>query len=85
MSWSDDDLEEREFPDDDIDDSEDETPTRQCPRCGVDVYEDANQCPLCGSWLTTDTNPWSGRAWWWTALAVLGIVALIWALTMVGL
>jgi hypothetical protein len=90
MPWSDDDLDEREYPDEDVDDidddddsggddydGDDETLTRECPRCGADVYEDAEQCPLCGTWLTTETSPWKGRAWWWVALAVAGIVAIV--------
>jgi hypothetical protein len=77
MPWSDDDLDEREFPDEDYDDADDESPTRECPRCGADVYEDAEQCPLCSTWLTADTSPWSGRAWWWVALGLLGVFALV--------
>jgi hypothetical protein len=85
MSWSDDDLEDREFPDEDIDDDADESATRECPRCGIDVYEDVEQCPLCGVWITTDTSPWSGRSTWWVVLGLLGIVALVWALSLGGL
>jgi hypothetical protein len=84
MPWSNDDLDDREFPDEEFDDDEDETVTRECPRCGVDVYEDAEQCPLCGAWISWDNRPWTGRSWWWVALGLAGVVALIWALT-VGL
>jgi hypothetical protein len=88
MPWSDDDLDEREYPDednDDVDDNgDDETPTRECPRCGADVYEDAEQCPLCGTWLTADTSPWKGRTWWWVALGILGIGALAIVLALGG-
>ena len=82
MAWSNDDLDEREFPDDlgdydDADDADDETLTRECVRCGADVYEDVDQCPLCGAWITADTSPWSGRAWWWVALGILGVIGLI--------
>jgi ribosomal protein S27AE len=82
MPWSDDDLEDREYPDEDDDD--DETLTRECPQCGADVYEDAEQCPRCGAWITADTNPWKGRGWWWVALALLGTFALIMALALGG-
>jgi hypothetical protein len=89
MPWSEDDLDEREYPDedDDVDDDndDDETLTRECPRCGADVYEDADRCPLCGTWLTADTSPWTGRAWWWVALGILGIGALLLVLALVGL
>jgi len=83
MPWSDDDLLDREFPDED-DDEADETATRDCPRCGADVYEDAEQCPRCGAWITSDSRPWTDRSWWWVALGLAGVIALIWALA-VGL
>ena len=82
MPCSDDDLDERDYSDDDDDD---ETLTRDCPRCGADVYEDAEQCPLCGTWLTANTSPWQGRAWWWVALGILGIGALMAVLALAGL
>ena len=85
MPWSDDDLDDREFPDEDSDDDDNESPTRECPRCGMDVYEDIEQCPLCGAWITADTSPWSGRSTWWVILGLLGIVALVWALSLGGL
>lgn len=86
MSWSDDDLDESEYPDEDNgDDGDEETPTRECPRCGTDVYEDAEQCPLCNTWLTADASPWKGRAWWWVALGIVGIGALLVVLALGGL
>jgi ribosomal protein S27AE len=85
MPWSDDDLDDREFPDEDSDDDDAESPTRECPRCGMDVYEDVEQCPLCGAWITADTSPWSGRSIWWVILGLLGVVALVWALSLGGL
>jgi hypothetical protein len=80
MEWSEKDLDDREFPDDDIDDNDDCTPTILCPKCGTDLYDDVEQCPVCGTWLTTVTSPWSGRQAWWLALALLGVAALVWAL-----
>ncbi len=64
---------------DDADDSPSET--IRCSHCGAEIYEDAVQCPHCGSYVTADTNPWSGRSFWWIALGLLGIVALIGALS----
>ncbi len=77
--WSDDDLEDDEFLDEDeaeeLDD--DQTALAECPRCGVDIYEDAEQCPLCGEWITHSTSVWGGRPWWWVALGACGIATLI--------
>jgi ribosomal protein S27AE len=85
MPWSDDEIDDREYPDDDEDNGDDETLTRECSRCGADVYEDADQCPRCGAWLTADTSPWKGRAWWWVALGLVGIFVLIIVLALGGL
>ncbi|MEX2142099.1 MAG: hypothetical protein WD894_22725 [Pirellulales bacterium] len=88
MPWSNDDLDDRELPDEDVGDDDEidtESSTRECPRCGADVYEDAEQCPRCGEWITAETSPWSGRSLWWVILGVLGILALIWALSLGGL
>jgi hypothetical protein len=38
------------------------------------------QCPTCGSYLTEDTNPWSGRSLWWIVLGLLGVGAAVAAL-----
>ncbi len=79
MQESDDGFDEDEFPDENDDD--DLTETVPCPSCGADVYEDAEQCPYCGSYITSSTSPWGGRSVWWVALAVLGLVATILALS----
>jgi len=85
-SWRDDD----DDPDDDAewsedpDDSDEDTETVSCPKCGIDVYEDAPQCPLCGEYLTQDRSVWSGRPVWFTLLAVTGIVAVIASLVLLG-
>ena len=80
--FSNDDLDDREYPDED--DSDDDDPeTIECPECRRQVYEDAEQCPHCGHFITPDTGVWAGKPWWWIALALLGIVGLIWALVVV--
>jgi DNA-directed RNA polymerase subunit RPC12/RpoP len=66
--------------DDEFDsDEEEQSLTIPCPHCGADIYEDSVRCPRCGTYLTPDTNPWSGRPGWWILVGLLGIVALVWA------
>jgi uncharacterized paraquat-inducible protein A len=77
--FADDDLDEREYPDDDQSD-DDDPETVECPECHRQVYEEAEQCPYCGQYITHDTRVWAGKPWWWTALALAGIVGLIWVL-----
>jgi predicted nucleic acid-binding Zn ribbon protein len=81
--WSDDrPLEDWEYPDEVTDDEDDEpTPTRACPMCGIDVYDDAVQCPLCGEYFTRTNRAWEGRPFWWMVLGLLGIMAVILTLT----
>jgi hypothetical protein len=78
---SSDDFDDGDYPDeDDVDD--DLTDTVVCQHCGADVYEDAAQCPACGMYLTRDTRVWSGRSTWWVALGLLGVIAVILALSL---
>ncbi len=72
--WADD-LDDREYPDDD--ENDDESDTKPCPHCGESTYEDAEQCPSCGQYLTFSTSPWSNRPGWWIALAAAGIAAVL--------
>lgn len=65
--------------DDDFDDAADVIP---CPECGEDIYDDVIQCPHCHAYVTADTSVWSGRSWWWIAVGVLGILAVIYSLTL---
>ncbi len=82
---SDDDWQDREFPDDEFDDdpaNDDSAELITCPKCGADVYEEAEQCPACGTYIIHNTSIWAGRSTWWIVLALLGIVAVIVTLTL---
>ena len=82
--WEDDrPLEEWEYPDPDESDDE-QTRTQECPMCGADVYEDAEQCPSCGEWIEHSTHPFAGRSMWFIVLGVLGIAVTIAALVLAG-
>ena len=73
--FSDDELDDHEYPD--PDDTADDGQFVQCPECRRHFYEDAEMCPHCGHAIAADTGVWSGKPWWWTVLAVLGVVGLI--------
>ena len=79
----DDSRDDHELPEEDEFD-DDEIETLPCPECGAEVYEDAPRCPSCGSYITFATHPFTGRAWWWVALGLLGILALIVTLAIAG-
>lgn len=52
-----------------------------CPHCGAEIYEEAPQCPACGNYVVHQSNVWMGRSLWWIVLGLLGIVAVILALS----
>lgn len=75
-------LEDWEYPEPDENHEEDDdvVDTRACPSCGVDVYEDAEQCPACGDYVEFSNSALSGWPWWFVALGLVGIVAVILAM-----
>ena len=79
--WHDDDLADREWPDDEGDD-EDDDQTIPCPHCREPVYEDAERCPRCGRYLSREDLPWRRPVWLVAGvIACLAIVAY-WTLRM---
>ena len=52
--------------------------TVPCPRCGADVYEDAEQCPACGDYVSPLRRPALARfRWWWLALFLAAAAAVL--------
>lgn len=67
--------------DDDLDEFENEFQPLYCRACDYEVLdEDALRCPLCGEYLATG-YVWRGRGGCWTVLGVLGILAVVLALS----
>ncbi len=62
---------------DSFDDDDDLSPTSQCPECGADIYEDADQCPVCGDWVPHTIGP-ARLKWWWIVTGVLAAAMLLW-------
>ena len=78
--WEDD-WENPDYPDDD----DDEVDVIACGNCGAEVYAEAPQCPRCGEYLTRpSTHPFAGRSLWFIGLGILGIVATIVTLVLLG-
>lgn len=70
----------REWDEDPVEDDFDDTnETVACPHCGEPVYEDAEQCPYCGDYIVPggSTSVLGGKPFWYVALAMLGIFAVI--------
>jgi len=79
LDESSDPLGDDEYPDDDAWDDE-SAELMPCPECGADIYEETQRCPHCGSYITLTSSPLAGRSWWWIALGLLGLLAVILAL-----
>lgn len=81
--WSEDDSNDEgdsdfdSYDDDSGFDADDETVTVECPKCGCDMYEDAEQCPLCGEWIIQKPTAFTGKPGWYILLALIGIIATI--------
>ncbi len=74
---ADDDLDDREAPDDeDRDDEDDETDP--CPWCGEPVYHDAERCPDCGKYLSREDSPRRLPAWLLIGVGLGLLVCLGW-------
>jgi uncharacterized paraquat-inducible protein A len=70
------DLDEGDNPSDEdfTPDDNDSVDTRPCPRCGIDVYEDAERCPKCGTYLTKSSGSSIPR--WAYIAAIVALVAM---------
>jgi hypothetical protein len=75
-------LEEWEYPEPDEAEDEDYAETLPCPACGTDVYEDSECCPTCGEYLDFSSAGLAGWPWWFVALGLVGIFAVVLALVL---
>ncbi len=63
-------------------DDDDELDLVECPNCGTEIYEEAQQCPACGEYVVHGQHNWSsGKPVWYILLALAGIVAVVLALS----
>lgn len=83
--YDDDDFDEDGYEDDWPDASdEEENDLRPCPSCQEPIYEDSVRCPYCGEYVTFGrTSKLAGKPMWYIALAILGIIAVCLALTVI--
>lgn len=72
---SDDELDERELPDESDFNDDDEEDTATCPHCGAEVYEDAERCPKCGEYPTS--SPKWRKPWWLLAAAIVCVLIVL--------
>ncbi|MCH8044406.1 MAG: zinc ribbon domain-containing protein [Planctomycetes bacterium] len=75
-----------DFDDDEYDSADDDSETLPCPQCGQSIYEEADQCPYCGQYVTfsSSSSAFDNKPWWWIALGLLGVLAVLWWLVMAG-
>lgn len=47
-----------------------------CPHCGEEIYEEAQQCPHCGKYISREDAP-AGRKPWWIVAGVVVCLYLV--------
>ena len=60
--------------------SEEDDDLIDCPECSKPIHAESEQCPHCGNYILDEPRSgelWRGRSWWWIALGVLGIIAVV--------
>lgn len=73
------------YDDDDVYEYDDDEPEYlPCPNCGAEIQEDSVRCPICDTYITFSTSMWQGKSLWWIVLGLLGMVAVIYILTLGG-
>jgi predicted nucleic acid-binding Zn ribbon protein len=76
--WEDD-PEEPDESDMDDDAGDEFAETVECPNCGRDVYDQAEQCPKCGAYLSREDSRHKRPVWLvWTALVLLAMIIYFW-------
>jgi len=76
------DYDDREDPDPrDQDDDDAEEGTTECPACGAEIYEYAQQCPACGKYVSEEDPEQRRRIpmWIWVGVILALIGSLMWA------
>jgi len=80
MTRNDDELDDRELPDEsDMDDS-DEPELIRCPSCGKMISEDTEWCHHCGWYLERDAISYRVSYWIVGIVAALILIAILWQL-----
>lgn len=79
MTLQDDDsLCDGDDPDESDQDAGDEAvQTLPCPRCGGEIYEDADRCPRCGEYVVAGQRA-SGSLWRIVAAVMALLAVLLW-------
>ena len=77
--WDDDFESDAEDSADSRDENGDDEPTRACPYCGDQVYEDSPRCPSCEKYLSDEEAP--PRKPWWMIVTVAICLYLVYRWT----
>lgn len=75
-------IEPHEYPDNDLADDWNEPDFATCPHCFAEIADDSVRCPICGDYISTRSDLWQGKSWWWVAVGLLGVAATLVALAL---
>ncbi len=63
---------------DDADDADDDSDvTIDCPYCGAEMYDDAEQCPHCGQYISAEDAPREGKPAWIIVVILLCVAMML--------
>jgi len=77
MSHNDNDYDNYDAEDDADSDSNDSDVTIECPYCGEEMYDDAEQCPHCGQYLSAEDSPSQNKPAWIIVVILLCIAMML--------
>jgi RNA polymerase subunit RPABC4/transcription elongation factor Spt4 len=77
---SEEDLNDRELPDESDMDRFDEPDLEACPHCRKLISEDTVQCPHCGMYVSVEDEPSRVPTWMWITAVVLICMAAVYLL-----
>ena len=78
--WDDDEWTDEELGWNEPDDSE--TETVRCPACGEEIYSESERCTFCGAPVDLPGSAvWLGKPAWYVLLGMLGIIAVLLAMS----
>ncbi|HEX3356757.1 MAG TPA: hypothetical protein VHS31_07295 [Tepidisphaeraceae bacterium] len=71
-------LDDRELPDESDMDSFDEPGLDACPHCRKLIHEDLEQCPHCGEYISPMDAPRRLPVWMIVGLVLIGATMILW-------
>ena len=58
----------------------DDDPTKPCPHCGKNIFDEAERCPECGEYISIEDMPAASKPLWIVLTAIVCLIfVLLWS------